>query len=131
MDGDVELACDATNTGDRSGFAVVQVYCTSPPAAGHPPQQLKAVRKARLDAHETARLRLSVTMSALAAYDTVNDRFSIADGTYGLCLAWSSRSPLWSGATQVDGGLFSHAAADVVPPREPRSVVDNGDAKQP
>ena len=66
----VEVEVDVTNTGDRHGSEVVQVYVEPlDPEIIRPVRELKAFQKVALDPGETATVRLDLDARAFAYYD--------------------------------------------------------------
>ena len=66
----VEVEVDVTNTGDRHGSEVVQVYVEPlDPEIIRPVRELKAFQKVALDPGETATVRLELAARAFAYYD--------------------------------------------------------------
>lgn len=99
---DLEVAL--TNTGDRRGSEVVQVYVESiDPAVQRPVRELKAFAKHTLDPGETARVAFSLPARAFAYYDP-SDR------------AWP----------ELTGNRFVPAGAGALHRTEPGWYVDPG-----
>ena len=66
----VAVEVDVTNTGDRHGSEVVQVYVEPlDPEIIRPVRELKAFQKVALDPGETATVRLDLDARAFAYYD--------------------------------------------------------------
>ncbi len=71
----VSVEVDVTNTGDRHGSEVVQLYVEpSDPEIVRPVRELKAFQKVALDPGETATVKLELEARAFAYYD-VGDQF--------------------------------------------------------
>ncbi|WP_169542241.1 glycoside hydrolase family 3 C-terminal domain-containing protein [Solirubrobacter soli] len=81
-----------TNTGQRAGAEVVQLYVQSPASAKEPPRQLKAYTKVSLAAGESRKVNLDVGLESLAAWDNPDSGFVLHDGTYRIYVGNSSRS---------------------------------------
>ena len=74
-DGDVEVRVTVTNTGDRAGREVVQVYTALPGGAiQRPERELKAFASVALEAGESREVVLTVRRKDLAYWDVRIDR---------------------------------------------------------
>jgi beta-glucosidase len=85
---DVRVAFDVTNTGQRAGWAVPQVYLTS--ARGVAERRLLGWDKALLAPGETKRFSLDVDPRLLAEYSSDAGGWRIAKGPYEIALATSA-----------------------------------------
>jgi beta-glucosidase len=85
------LSVDVTNTGNRAGAEVVQVYVTHPAGSGEPPDQLEAFRRVVLRPHQTARVHLRLTRRAFASWDADTGRWTVPAGRYRVRVGDSSR----------------------------------------
>ena len=103
-DGDVEVTVEVTNTGDRAGREVVQVY-TSLPASSvqRAPRELKAFASIALEAGETRTVTLTVRRKDLAYWDIRADRWVVEGGEYTVEVAASSRDIRSSVTVAVEG----------------------------
>ena len=81
-----------TNTGDRAGAEVAQLYVGSPASAHEPPRQLKAYTKVSLSAHQSQRVTLTVDLASLASWDNPGTGWVLHNGTYRIYVGDSSRS---------------------------------------
>jgi beta-glucosidase len=89
---DVVVEVDVTNTGDRPGAEVVQVYVRRPESRiERPEKELKAFEKVWLDPGETTRVRLRVTEQALRHWDEHDNRWQIERGDVEILVGASSR----------------------------------------
>ncbi len=66
---DVQVTATVTNTGDRSGTDVAQLYVTDPASAGEPPRQLKGFDRVNLRPGQSERVRFTLTPSDLSWFD--------------------------------------------------------------
>jgi beta-glucosidase len=99
-DGNVVVGVDVTNTGQRSGSDVVQVYVSDPAAAGEPPHQLKGFQKVTLRPHQTRHVTLRLDRRAFATWDSAGQRWTVLDGRYRVAVGDSSRNlPLGAAVT--------------------------------
>ena len=84
-----------TNTGDRAGSEVVQVYL-GVPAAGQPPKRLVAFEKVELNPGDSAELSLSINSSAshhpLSVYNVSAQAFERVAGEFVVHVGRSSAS---------------------------------------
>ncbi|HEX8007495.1 MAG TPA: fibronectin type III-like domain-contianing protein, partial [Trebonia sp.] len=136
--GEVTVSADITNTGQRAGADVVQLYVGDPASTGEPPEQLKGFTKVSLEPGQTkpVSFRLSAAQ-ALSYWDSSANNWAVADGSYKLMIGDSSANlPLTTtvdvtrsygpqgmslsapsvvapGSTQTVSATFSNADSDV------------------
>jgi beta-glucosidase len=91
-DGPVQATVDVTNSGDREGAQVVQVYVAAPPDAGEPPKQLKGFAKVSLKPGETRHVTVTLDRRAFSIWDTSTGRWTIAPGEHEILVGDSSRN---------------------------------------
>lgn len=95
--GQIKASVRVTNTGDRSGREVVQVYTDAPQGAlGKPARELRAFRKTRLlQPGESQLVTLSFARSDMASFDDLGkiakSAFVLEKGTYGIHVGTSVR----------------------------------------
>lgn len=92
-DGTVHASARVTNTGDRSGTHVAQLYATTPSAPAskqRPHKRLAGFSKVTLRPHQTKRITFRVKAADLAFFDPKQHRFVPDEGTYGLQLGDSA-----------------------------------------
>ncbi|WP_334148466.1 glycoside hydrolase family 3 C-terminal domain-containing protein [Microbacterium sp.] len=91
-DGDIDVQVELTNTGDRDGREIVQVY-VAPVASNvqRAPRELKAFSSVALAAGETRTVELVVRREDLAYWDVRVDRWVVEGGEYTIDVAASSR----------------------------------------
>lgn len=83
-----------TNTGERAGSAVPQVYVGMPsPGRGtpQPPKQLKGFAKVRLAPGASRTVSIDLDRRSFSYWDTAADGWRVARGCYDVMLARSSR----------------------------------------
>jgi beta-glucosidase len=68
--GNAQVSATVTNTGNRAGTDVAQLYVTDPPAAGEPPRQLKGFQRVSLAPGQSSRVQFTVTPADLSWFDT-------------------------------------------------------------
>lgn len=91
-DGDVVVRVDVTNSGDRDGREVVQVYVAPTTSiVQRAPRELKAFASVALAAGETRTVELVVRREDLAYWDIRVDRWVVEGGAYAVDVAASSR----------------------------------------
>jgi beta-glucosidase len=90
-DGNVSVSLDVTNTGDRAGAEVVQVYVADAHSAvPRPPKELKGFARVRLEPGETRRVTIELDRRSFAYYDTGRKRWAVAPGVFGVLVGRSS-----------------------------------------
>jgi len=94
QDGDlvVNLTCRVTNTGDRRGTEVVQLYVGDPEASvARPVRELKAFAKVDLDPGQTTTVNLTLTARDLSYWSTTLNDWVLEAGEFQLAVGASSR----------------------------------------
>jgi beta-glucosidase len=81
-----------TNTGRRAGAEVAQLYLSQPASAGEPPNQLKGFAKVALRPGQTKKVRFTLTGQDASYWDTDNQIWTLAPGTYQVRVGDSSRN---------------------------------------
>ncbi|GAA1974714.1 glycoside hydrolase family 3 C-terminal domain-containing protein [Microbacterium pumilum] len=103
-DGDVEVRVPVSNTGDRAGREVVQVYTSLPGGAvQRPERELKAFASVALEAGESRDVVLTVRRKDLAYWDIRTDSWVVEGGDYDFDVAASSRDIRSSVSVTVEG----------------------------
>jgi beta-glucosidase len=80
--GYVDVGVDVTNTGQRSGADVAQVYVSFPTAAGEPPQQLKGFQRVTLSAGQRQHVKLRLDERAFSTWNSAKSEWNVVGGTY-------------------------------------------------
>ena len=100
--GSYTVAFDVTNTGDRVGAIVAQVYVaddhTSVP---HPAKQLKGFSRMSLKPGETQHVTVPLNARAFAYYDVAAKHWAIASGNFGVLVGESSADIALTGSVVV------------------------------
>jgi beta-glucosidase len=94
QDGDlvVEVTCQVTNTGDRRGSEVVQLYVRDPKASvARPVRELKAFAKVDLDPGETTAVEFALNARDLSYWSTTLNGWALEGGEFELAVGSSSR----------------------------------------
>ncbi len=87
----VELSLDITNTSDRDGEEVVQLYAAYPESKVERPQkQLRAFQRVAIPAHQTQQVRLVIDKADLGYWDTTKKQFVIEPTAVDLLIGASS-----------------------------------------
>lgn len=106
--GDIDVRVTVTNTGDRAGREVVQVYTSLPTSSVQRPQrELKAFASVPLEAGESREVVLTLRRKDLAYWDIRADRWLVEGGDYVVDVAASSRDIRSSAAIAVEGDAVS------------------------
>lgn len=93
-----------TNTGDRAGAEVVQVYVGLPGSVvARAPRELKGFAKVHLAAGESREVRIPVRRADLGYWDTRIDAWVVEGGTYTVEIGASSRDIRATSTVEVTG----------------------------
>ncbi len=88
----VEVTCRVTNTGDRRGKEVVQLYVRDPAASvARPVRELKAFAKVDLDPDQTTVVEFALTARDLSYWSTRLNDWVLEAGAFELAVGASSR----------------------------------------
>jgi beta-glucosidase len=91
----VSVRAQVTNTGQRAGADVAQLYLTAPQAAGEPPLQLKGFERVELRPGQTGPVRFTLDRRAFSIWNTDRQAWTTVPGRYGISVGDSSaRRPL-------------------------------------
>ncbi|MEU5841718.1 glycoside hydrolase family 3 C-terminal domain-containing protein [Rhodococcus sp. NPDC047139] len=102
--GDLTVEVTVTNSGERAGAEVVQVYVGVPGSAvTRAPRELKGFTKVRLEPGESRRVAVIVRRDDLTYWDTRVDSWVVEGGTYSIDIGASSRAIRHSLAIDVKG----------------------------
>jgi beta-glucosidase len=87
-----DVGADVSNTGQRPGAEVVQLY-VRPPAGGpdRPPQELKAFTRVQLNPGQTARVTMRLDSRSFAYWDVTSHTWKVIPGQYEIAIGRSSR----------------------------------------
>jgi beta-glucosidase len=90
-DGRTQVLADVTNTGERAGMQVVQMYIRDRVSSvTRPIKELKAFRKIYLEPGETKNVAFEITLQQLAFYD-IHMKFVVEPGEFEIMVGSSSR----------------------------------------
>ncbi|MHC3000071.1 glycoside hydrolase family 3 C-terminal domain-containing protein [Microbacterium sp. HJ5] len=102
--GDIVVTLTVSNTGDRGGREVVQVYTSLPGGkVQRPTRELKAFASVALEAGEIAEVTLTVRRQDLAYWDIRLDAWVVEGGDYVVDVAASSRDIRSTVSVAVEG----------------------------
>jgi beta-glucosidase len=100
----IEVRVPVTNTGDRDGREVVQVYVSLPGSAvSRAERELKAFASVPVKAGETADVVLAIDREDLAYWDTRLNRWAVEGGEYHCAVGASSRDLRSTAVAAVQG----------------------------
>jgi beta-glucosidase len=87
--GGYQVSADVTNTGQRAGSDVAQLYIGDPASTGEPAEQLKGFQRVTLQPGETTRVTFTVAGNDFAWW---NGHWEVTPGSYALMVGDSSAS---------------------------------------
>jgi beta-glucosidase len=100
-EGDVTISCDVTNTGDRSGSEVVQLYINDIiSSVTTPVKELKGFEKVALEPGEMKTLHLKLSPEDLSLYDS-HMNFIVEPGIFEVMVGSSSKDIKLKGEYEV------------------------------
>jgi beta-glucosidase len=100
----VTASFTVTNTGDRPGADVPQLYLTE--AAGDKRMRLLGFERVELGPGESRRVTLTADPRLLARFDGETGRWHIAAGTYAVAVGKAANAPTLTAETELDDALF-------------------------
>ncbi len=99
----VAVSVTLTNTGDRPGTEVVQVYVRNAPASvPRPVRELRGFTKVWLEPGETRTVTIPLDDRAFAFWSTPHERFVVESGDYAIEAGPNSRDLPLSGGIRLD-----------------------------
>ena len=81
-----------TNTGNRAGAEVAEVYASLPAAAAEPPKRLVGFSKVKLNAGESKDIAVEVDAKYLSIFNVEHNEWQLLPGDYGFMVGGSSQS---------------------------------------
>ncbi len=81
-----------TNTGNRAGAEVAEVYASLPAAAAEPPKRLVGWSKVKLNAGESKDVAVEVDPKYLSIFNVEHNGWQLIPGDYGFMVGGSSQS---------------------------------------
>lgn len=102
--GDIRVRVTVTNTGERSGREVVQVYTALPGSrVQRPPRELKGFGSIELEPGASGEVAVTIRREDLAYWDVRADRWVVEGGEYAIEVGASSRDLRATVTAAVDG----------------------------
>src|SRR5262249_43311093 len=90
--GSIDVSFTLTNTGERAGAEVSQVYLTFPDTAAEPPRVLRGFERTVLAPGEHQRVHIELPARAFGCWDPVAHARFVPSGTYFVSVGGSSRA---------------------------------------
>jgi beta-glucosidase len=101
-----DVSFTVTNTGERAGAAVPQVYVSDRPSRPtRPPKELKGFAKVMLQPGESRSVTIPLDGRAFAYYDTKSRKWRADAGTYGVLVGSSSERIELTGEAKLQRSL--------------------------
>jgi beta-glucosidase len=88
----VRLSFKVTNTGNRAGAEIAEVYAALPESAGEPPKRLVGWSKVKLDAGESKEVAIEVDPEYLSIFNVDRDAWQLVPGNYTFLVGGSSQN---------------------------------------
>ena len=88
----VRLSFKVTNTGNRAGAEIAEVYAALPENAGEPPKRLVGWSKIKLNAGESKEVVIEVDPEYLSIFNVERDAWQLVLGDYRFLVGGSSQS---------------------------------------
>lgn len=106
-----------TNTGDRAGSQVIQLYIAhkSPSICDHPEKELKAFAKVSLESGESKEVVLTLDRKAFEFFAPSKDQWIVEDGAYELKIGTSSADIVSEKLIMITGGDVPYVYTDMTP----------------
>jgi beta-glucosidase len=86
----LSLTIPVTNTSERTGEEVVQVYVKRNDDAEAPVQSLRAFRRTAIEPGQTANITLEIAPESFAFYDSMTDALVVKPGSYTILYGGTS-----------------------------------------
>ncbi len=124
-DSDFEVSVTVTNTGERRGSEVVQVYVRDPEFPGvRPDKELKGFAKVHLDPGESLRVTVELDRRSFATWDPATHQWRVRAGSREVIVGRSSVDAVQTFVVRVD------SPAEEPEPGDPRAVDPEGSTAQ-
>jgi beta-glucosidase len=88
----VRVSFKVTNTGNRDGAEVTEVYAALPESAGEPPKRLVGWSKVKLKAGESKDVAIDIDPEYLSIFNVEKDAWQLVPGAYTLMVGGSSQN---------------------------------------
>jgi beta-glucosidase len=80
-----------TNTGNRAGAEIAEVYASLPAAAAEPPKRLVGWSKVKLTVGESKEVAVEVDPKSLSIFNVEENGWQVIPGEYGIMVGGSSQ----------------------------------------
>jgi len=87
-----QVSFTVTNTGNRAGAEIAEVYASVPAAAAEPPKRLVAFTKVKLNGGESKEVTVAVDQKFLSIFNVEKDGWQLLPGEYTFLVGGSSQS---------------------------------------
>ena len=88
----VNVSFKVTNTGNRDGAEVAEIYASLPESAGEPPKRLVGWSKVKLKAGESKEVAIDIDPEYLSVFNVERDAWQLIPGSYTLMVGGSSQT---------------------------------------
>jgi beta-glucosidase len=88
----VNVSFKVTNTGNRDGAEVAEIYASLPENAGEPPKRLVGWSKVKLKAGESKEVAIDIDPKYLSVFNVERDAWQLIPGNYTLMVGGSSQA---------------------------------------
>ena len=108
-DGNFTATVSVTNTSDKAGAEIVELYASNPDSTYEnyaPKKRLAAFEKVELDAGETKKVTLEVSGEDMALWNSNTDEYEIEAGTYTFEAGASSQDVKATAQAEITGSDF-------------------------
>lgn len=102
------VSFDVTNTGNRAGDEVVQLYVHANSQLERPIKELKGFDRIRLEPGETKRVSLSLSHDQLTYFNTATHTYDVEAGQVDILVGASSADIRLKGAIQAEAATVKH-----------------------
>ena len=121
-----DVSFTITNTGDRQGSEVAEVYVGKPDSAYYRPRKsLGAFAKVHLKAGESRRVTLTLEDYAIRYFDVETDSWQIEGGEYVIYVGASVSDIRLLGTMNISGDKFTHRDPECYYKADIRNVSDS------
>ena len=101
---DKSVSVTVTNTGERDGAEVVQLYVSCENSKIYRPEkELKGFKKVFLKAGESQRVTIDFDDKTFRYFDTADNAWAVEDADYDICIAKNAHEVVLSGVLHVAG----------------------------
>jgi len=95
------ISITLTNSGNRTGAEVAQLYIGYPPSTGEPPQSLRGFKKVSLNPGQSRSIVFTLSKKDVSIWDVVSDDWKVVQGKFSVFVGASSRDIRAGGSFQV------------------------------